>query len=154
MSKHAKNTDDYLAKGSLDEMSASEVRSTIDSIGQNNGLATLNNSGKITVLDNVDNTSDANKPISTLTQNALNNKVEAISTTKLLSKNNWSTNEQTITVAGVTVSNILLISPDNNSTSAWSNFGIVAYSQTINSITFKCNAIPNIDITANIVIIT
>lgn len=44
-------------------------------------------------LDNVDNTSDLNKPISTATQNALNNKVDKV-TGKQLSTNDYTTEEK------------------------------------------------------------
>jgi hypothetical protein len=79
-----------------------KVQEFIDSKGAPNGLASLNESGIIPSaqlpslethinnksnphevnkaqvgLDNVDNTSDANKPISTATQNALNSKFNA-----------------------------------------------------------------------------
>lgn len=65
-------------------------------------------------LSNVDNTSDANKPISTATQTALNTKVTAISSTNprtlvLPSTVAWlnsSNNSRTVSVTGGTVSSV------------------------------------------------
>lgn len=74
--------------------------------GAANGVAQLDSSGKVLAsqinsvtkseigLGNVDNTSDASKPISTATQTALNNKVDKI-TGKSLSTNDYTTAEKT-----------------------------------------------------------
>lgn len=60
-------------------------------------LEDINNPHKVTKaqvgLGNVDNTSDANKPISTATQTALNNKVDKVSG-KGLSTNDYTTDEK------------------------------------------------------------
>lgn len=46
-SSHTQNTDTKLAEGTGDEVSANEIRVFIDSKGQNDGLAELDNNGKV-----------------------------------------------------------------------------------------------------------
>jgi len=48
-------------------------------------------------LNNVDNTTDADKPISTATQNALNNKLEASDIVNKLDKNGYTGNITVVT---------------------------------------------------------
>lgn len=64
----------YYTKSQADEMFVPQTR-TINGIGLSNNITlTKSNIG----LGNVDNTSDVNKPISTATQNALNNKQDLL----------------------------------------------------------------------------
>lgn len=65
----------------------------------------------------------------------------------------WSSNTQTKTVSGVTANSILVISPAPASISAYGASGIYASAQGTNSITFKCETVPESAITANILII-
>ena len=64
---------------------------------------------------NVDNTSDVNKPISTATQNALNNKVDKVSG-KDLSTNDYTTTEKN-KLAGIADGAEVNVNADWNATS-------------------------------------
>jgi len=68
---HDQNTDTALAFGTADEVTASDIRAHLDA---------TNNPHSVTAsqvgLGNVDNTSDLDKPISTATQNALDDKAD------------------------------------------------------------------------------
>ena len=47
MPRHSRGTDDGLAKGTLNEVSASSIKAFIDSKAQNSGLASLDSTGKV-----------------------------------------------------------------------------------------------------------
>ncbi len=122
-------------------------------------------------LGSVDNTSDANKPISTATQAAL----DAISsaavksvngltpsaqgevtvlrkTTATLAAASWTNNAQTVTVTGLGATEDVLVSPAPASWSAWGAAGIRATAQAAGSITFECDTAPSADLTAQLII--
>ena len=68
-----------------------------------------------------------------------------------LSANSWdNSNEQTVTVSGVTSTSGILVSPVPTYIEQYISFGIYAISQTSNEITFKCTEIPDVDISVNI----
>ena len=75
--------------------------------------------------------------------------------TVTLDKDDWSNKIQTVTATGVTAENTVIATaaPDDTSFSAWSNSGIYAAVQALNSLTFKCRSVPTSDVTVNILIL-
>lgn len=105
-------------------------------------------------LGNVDNTSDANKPISTATQNALDQKqAQHSSLTVTLTSAWWSNNGQTVSVSGVTASNSVIVSPAPSSFSDYESAEIYCSAQASNSLTFSCTTVPTSDIMVNVLIL-
>ena len=64
----------------------------------------------------------------------------------------WSANAQTITVSGVTSSNVVFVSPAPASVSDYTNAGIICTAQGTDSLSFSCVTTPTNDITLNVVI--
>lgn len=72
-------------------------------------------------------------------------------TTITLSTNAWdNSNEQTVTVSGVTSTSGILVSPVPTYIDQYSDCGIYAISQAANVLTFKCDEVPDVDISVNI----
>lgn len=64
----------------------------------------------------------------------------------------WVTNQQTLTAAGVTLFNTVLVSGGENRANllAYSAAGISCIDQGVNSLTFECTTAPSIDLMVNI----
>lgn len=76
-----------------------------------------------------------------------------VGVTALLSAAGWNaTTVQTISVQGVTTSNIVWVSPIPSHIGAYSSAGIYCASQGAGQLTFMCNETPATDIYVNIVI--
>lgn len=75
-----------------------------------------------------------------------------ISRTATLSSANWSNNSQTITVSGVTATNIVFVSPAPTSATDYASAGIICTVQASNSLTFICESTPSGNISVNVVI--
>ena len=65
----------------------------------------------------------------------------------------WTSNQQTVTVSGVTSSNYIVVSPAPASYDAYCEAGIYCSAQGVNSLTFKCDTAPSSSLTVNIMII-
>lgn len=65
----------------------------------------------------------------------------------------WSSNQQTITVPGVTASNIILVAPIPAHQSGYTAATVSCISQGTNSLTFQCATVPTIDIDVQVVIL-
>lgn len=78
--------------------------------------------------------------------------VKKVTTTATLTVAGWSSSQQTITVSGVTSSNLVEVSPAPASWEVASVAGIYCSAQGSNSLTFKCNSVPTAAITINVVI--
>lgn len=65
----------------------------------------------------------------------------------------WSSNQQTVSVTGVTASNTVIVTPAPASFNDYCACGIYCLSQAANSLTFKCDDVPSTDLTVNILII-
>lgn len=63
---------------------------------------------------------------------------------------NWSSNTQTVSVQGVTASNIVMVSPAPASASDYASAGIVCTAQGSGTLTFTCTSVPTNDITVNV----
>ena len=101
-----------------DVNSTNKFVSNTEKTNWNNHIANINNPHQVTKmqigLGNVDNTSDINKPISTATQTALDNKVDK-ETGKGLSTNDYTTTEKT-KLAGIAEGAEVNIQSDWNQT--------------------------------------
>ena len=64
---------------------------------------------------------------------------------------NATTKEMTVIAVGVTVDNVVFVTPDPASFDAWSGSGVRCISQSINQLTFYCDTIPQSALSANIV---
>ena len=73
-----------------------------------------------------------------------------------LASSGWVDNYQTVNANGVTVDNIVIVSPDPTSTSyqEYTDCGIYCVSQTAGKLTFRCDTTPNTNIAVNIVVLT
>ena len=74
------------------------------------------------------------------------------SATASLTVAGWSSNSQSVTVSGVTSSNIVWVSPSASSLDDYVDAGIICTTQGTNSLTFTCVTVPTSEITINIVI--
>ena len=86
---------------------------------------------------------------------AVGGKASFTTITVTLDNDDWSNKIQTVTATGVTADNTVIATaaPDDTSFSAWSNSGIYAAVQALNSLTFKCRSVPTSDVTVNILIL-
>lgn len=64
----------------------------------------------------------------------------------------WSSNTQTVSVTGVTASNIVIVSPAPASAADYAAAGIVCTAQGTDSLTFSCTTVPSNAITVNVII--
>ena len=65
----------------------------------------------------------------------------------------WTSNQQTVTVSGVTSSNYVVVSPAPASYDDYCEAGIYCSAQGTNSLTFKCDTVPSAALTVNIMIV-
>lgn len=81
--------------------------------------------------------------------------VPSAARTASLSVDGWndSTLTQTVSVAGVTANNNIIVTPAPDSCVAWGAAGIYCSAQASGTLTFKCTAKPSAAITANIMIV-
>jgi len=87
----------------------------------------------------------------TVTPSIVNN-LTGTKTTATLSTT-WSSNQQTVTVSGVTSSNYIVVSPAPASYEVYCEAGIYCSAQGSNSLTFKCDTVPSAALTVNIMIV-
>ena len=134
-------------------------------------------------LGNVDNTSDANKPISNATQAALNGKQAKITASGLLkgdgsggvsaavkgtdyaapsvgvsvtlTASGWNANAktQTVSVSGVKATANCIITAAPDSYMAYAKAGVRCTAQGAGTLTFACETVPTADVAANVLII-
>lgn len=66
---------------------------------------------------------------------------------------NSATKTQSVTVQGVTAQSILIVSASGDSFPVYSRYGVRASAQAANTLTFACEIVPTVDLTANVVIL-
>lgn len=76
-----------------------------------------------------------------------------VNTTITLVAANWSSNQQTVNVTGVTATNIAIVAPAPTSASDYSAAEILCTAQGTDSLTFTCVTTPTNDISVNVVIL-
>lgn len=134
-------------------------------------------------LGNVDNTADANKPVSNAQQEALNGKQAKITVsgilkgdgsggvsaaakgtdyagpsvgvTATLSASGWdaAAKTQTVSVAGVTATANCIITAAPDSYMAYAEAGVRCTAQGAGTLTFACETVPTADVAANVLIL-
>ena len=67
---------------------------------------------------------------------------------------NWSSNTQTVNVAGVTASNAVIVSAAPASYLSYSEFGVYCSAQGAGTLTFTCDSAPDVNLTVNVLIPT
>lgn len=79
--------------------------------------------------------------------------VSATSRSTVLYAVNWASQSQTLTVTGVSASNIVIVSPAPASYEAYGEAGVRCSAQASNSLTFTCTDTPSANLTVNVVIL-
>lgn len=70
-----------------------------------------------------------------------------------LTTSGWSSNSQTVSVTGVTASNLVIVTPAPASAAAWSGSGIVCSGQAAGTLTFTYEVKPTANVVVNVVIL-
>ena len=68
-------------------------------------------------------------------------------TTVTLSSSGWGSNKQTVTVNGVTASNLVLVTVDSI------KYGIQCTGQSSNTLTFTCDTVPTENVTVSVAVL-
>lgn len=84
---------------------------------------------------------------------ALTSDITSHSTQTATLTTTWTSNQQTVTVSGVTSSNYVVVSPAPASYDDYCEAGIYCSAQDTNSLTFKCDTAPSSSLTVNVMII-
>ena len=71
-------------------------------------------------------------------------------TTATLTTSGWSSNTQTVSISGITVSSIVIVSPAPVSYTEYTNAGIYCSGQSSGTLTFTCTSTPSATITVNV----
>jgi len=100
---------------------------------------------EVTEIISINETFDSNKAIQ-VTLNDLRPKYTQITLTAA----NWSDNEQTVNVSGITENSNVFVSIAPLSISEGVNCGVYCLSQATGSLTFSCETVPQTDIEVNL----
>lgn len=73
--------------------------------------------------------------------------------TATLSASGWSSNAQTVNVAGVTADNTVIVAPAPTSVTAYGEAAVYCSAQGAGTLTFSCEDVPTADLTVNVVIL-
>ena len=79
--------------------------------------------------------------------------VNMVTKTVTLSASSWSNDTQTVNVSGVTANNTILVGYNPESYEVYSDAGIRCIGQGNNTLTFSCESIPSVNVSANVVIL-
>lgn len=118
-------------------------------------------------LGNVDNTADADKPISTAQAKAIaeakragtdamneaRKKVAKTNSIATLSADGWSENLQTVEVYGVTKDNTIIVGASPESYISYAEGNVRCSAQSDGTLTFQCDNVPEDALTVNILIL-
>lgn len=66
---------------------------------------------------------------------------------------NWSSNQQTVTVTGVTASNTVVVTPAPASHAIYCESGVYCSAQANGKLTFTCTETPTVNLTVNVLIL-
>ena len=90
----------------------------------------------------------------TITKQKLASGATYTSISVTLTTANWSSNTQTVNVAGVTASNAVIVSAAPASYLSYSEFGVYCSAQGAGTLTFTCDSTPDVNLTVNVLIPT
>lgn len=115
----------------------------------NTGSSTTNNDANTMKVANANGnfemmSADGTIPTARLTK---------VNTTITLTAVGWSSNTQTVSVTGVTVDGVVMVSPDPTDQSAYTSAGILCTAQAAGSLSFSCDTVPSGDLSVNIVML-
>lgn len=74
--------------------------------------------------------------------------------TATLTASGWADNSQTVSISGVTASNLVMVAPAPDSHEAYSDANVRCTAQGAGSLTFACDAVPSVALAVNIAILT
>lgn len=167
------------ATTSADGLMSSTDKARLDGIASVNGIVKENGSGTASAASASDvvtllgstavnrSTSDGNGnniANTYATKTALNGKADANHThsgyqpqhttaTCSLTVAGWTNNTQTVSAAGVTATNTVIVAPAPESIVAWAAAGVICTAQAAGSLTFTCTTAPTEALTANVLIL-
>ena len=72
----------------------------------------------------------------------------------ILAKGSWSSNKQTINIAGVTADNTVIVSAAPASHTIYGESGVYCSAQAAGKLTFTCTDVPSVALTVNVVILS
>lgn len=78
-------------------------------------------------------------------------KVSAVTVT--LAANGWVNNSQTVSVGGLTEDTAVVVSSDPSNHAAYAEAGIYCYAQGDGTLSFKCEDVPTISLSVNVVLL-
>ena len=78
--------------------------------------------------------------------------VAMTTTTVTLAADGWNSNQQTVTVAGVTDDNTVIPGPAPASHADYAENGVYCSAQAADSLTFTCDSVPSADLTINVAV--
>lgn len=136
------------------EVSAA-ISSAISNIAIPSAVSELtNDAGYITTYTESDPvfSSSAAATISNDDISSWNAKASYVTTTAALSSAAWNSGSMTVTVSGVTSSNLIQVAPAPSCSSYWATSGVLCTAQDTDELTFEYESMPEVDLTANIVI--
>lgn len=90
----------------------------------------------------------------TITKQKLASGATYTSIAATLTTANWSSNTQTVNVAGVTASNAVIVSAAPTSYLSYGEFGVYCSAQGAGTLTFTCDSTPDVDLIVNVLIPT
>lgn len=111
---------------------------------------------KPSASDLVGSVAIANGGTGATTPSAARTNIGAIGATSrsiTLNAASWASNSQTVTVSGVSTSNIVIVSPSPDSFEAYGEAGVRCSAQANNSLTFTCSDTPSANLTVNVIIL-
>lgn len=122
--------------------------------GGTSGSVTLNHSNSVTAQ-----TTQAVYPIKIDAQGHISGygsavTIPSISKATATLSTTWSSNQQSVTVSGVTTSNTVIVTPAPASYNMYCECGVYCSAQAANSLTFTCDEVPTSLLTVNIVIMS
>lgn len=88
-----------------------------------------------------------------LTPGSIGAQAKAVSVVATLTVAGWSNKTQTVTVSGVTASNIVYVAPDSASHKDYADAEVICTAQAANQLTFTCENVPTTKLTVNVVIL-
>ena len=91
-------------------------------------------------------------PSGAITADKLAENAKSIGVAVNLPASGWASNKQTVSVAGVTEDNNVIVSAAPDSRSAWNDAEIYGSAQAVDKLTFSCGTTPTTDVTAHVVI--
>ena len=156
------NTDESFLQGSFVVLDDAEVYPTVvqgdlwggDTLYQMYFARFKKDTGGISSLveeyENFGGKSLSTNDYTTAEKNKLSALKTTADTTATLTVEGWSSNEQTVSVSGVSAINAVTVSPAPSSFKEYGECGVYCIAQSANSLTFECDTVPENALTINV----